>query len=159
MMILLDRKTRLLFLSLFLSPVLFAQSSDRQVTRCGAVSRSAPVRNIFVDGDNTKWVASGSGVYKVQASDLSTPFELGAGELTPFLFYSGNADARWTPEVLQMVLNTSPKITAAFYDNTNDRLFLGTEEEGVYLLGTKPALKLVAKIDRKSTRLNSSHRL
>ncbi len=156
MMILLDRKTRLLFLSLFLSPVLFAQSSDRQVTRCGAVSRSAPVRNIFVDGDNTKWVASGSGVYKVQASDLSTPFELGAGELTPFLFYSGNADARWTPEVLQMVLNTSPKITAAFYDNTNDRLFLGTEEEGVYLLGTKPALKLVAKITAENTKLQSN---
>ncbi|MBL7796574.1 MAG: OmpA family protein [Saprospiraceae bacterium] len=156
MMILLDRKTRLIFLSLFLSPVLFAQSSDRQVTRCGAVSRSAPVRNIFVDSDNTKWVASGSGVYKVQASDLSTPFELGAGEQTPFMFYSGNADARWTPEVLQMVLNTSPKITAAFYDSANDRLFLGTEADGVYLLGTKPALKLVAKITSENTKLQSN---
>ena len=55
-----------------------------------------------------------------------------------------------------MVLNTSPKITAAFYDNTNDRLFLGTEEEGVYLLGTKPALKLVAKITAENTKLQSN---
>ena len=156
MMILFDRKTLLLFVSLLLAPVLFAQSSDRQVTRCGAVPRSAAVRNIFVDADNAKWVAGGSGVYKVQACDLSTPFELGAGERSPFMFSGGNADARWTPEILQMVLNTSPGITAAYYDSARDWLWLGTEDAGVFQLSTKPALKLIAKFTTDNTKLKSN---
>jgi len=156
MMILFDRKTLLLFVSLLLAPALFAQSSDRQVTRCGAVPRSASVRNIFVDGDNAKWVAAGPGVYKVQASDLSTPLELGAGERTTLLYPGGNSDMRWTPEILQMVLNESPNITAAYYDSTRDWLWLGTEDAGVIQLTTKPALKLVAKYNSSNTKLSSN---
>lgn len=156
MMIFSVRKTLPLLFTLLLTSVLFAQKSDRQVTRCGAVNRSAPVRNIFVDSDNSKWVASGSGVYRVQASDLSSPLALNAGEMTPFMFSGGNADTRWTPEILQMVLNKSPKITAAYYDSTRDWLWLGTEDNGVFQLSTKPALKLLATFTSSNTKLRSN---
>ena len=102
-----------------------AQDTKRQVTRCGAVDRSAPVRNIFVDSDGSKWVASGSGVYHVLACDLSNPLELGPGELSPYMYAGGNADARWTTEILTMVLGKAPEVTAAYYDQRNDWLWLG----------------------------------
>ncbi|MFN0015979.1 MAG: OmpA family protein [Saprospiraceae bacterium] len=157
MMIFIDRKTLLLSCILLAATApLSAQSSDRQVTRCGAVSRSAPVRNIFVDNDNVKWVASGSSLYKVQASDLSAPVEMGQGEQSAIQFRGGNVDIRWTPDVLQMVLNAAPVIKSAYYDSTRDWLFLGTEEDGVFQLNTKPALKLVARINTSTSKLQSN---
>ncbi|MEZ4939717.1 MAG: OmpA family protein [Saprospiraceae bacterium] len=143
-------------LFVFLTTGLFAQKSDRQVTRCGAVDRSAPVRNIFIDTDNSKWVASGSGVYKVMACDLSTPLELGAGELSPFMYAGGNADTRWSNDVLQMVLGKAPEVTAAYYDQRNDWLWLGTRESGLYQLKTKPSLTLVENFTTKNSRLRSN---
>ena len=150
------RKTLPLLVSLLLTPVLFAQKSEYQVTRCGAVNRSAPVRNVFVDSDNARWVASGSGVSRVQASDLGTPVALNAGELTAYMFPGGNADVRWTPDILQMVLGVSPKITAAYYDSARDWLWLGTEDKGLFQLSTKPALKLVAKFAANNTKLKTN---
>ncbi|MBK9337362.1 MAG: hypothetical protein IPM98_12590 [Lewinellaceae bacterium] len=126
------------------------------MTRCGAVNRSAPVRSIFVDSDNAKWVAGGSGVYRVQACDLSTPLALNAGEMTPYMFPGGNADLRWTPEILQMVLGVAPKVTAAYYDSARDWLWLGTEGDGLFQLTTKPALKLLAKFNAGNTKLKSN---
>ncbi|MBL7774716.1 MAG: OmpA family protein [Saprospiraceae bacterium] len=157
MMFLLSRKTNSVLLFLFFSSALFAQLTDRQVTRCGAVSRSAPVRNIFVDNDNSKWVASGAGVFKVQACDLSTPLELAPGELSPLMFPRGNADVRWTTDILQMTIGSAPEITAAFYDSRNDWLWLGTRESGLFQLKTKPALKLVQKFTSGNSKLKSNH--
>ncbi len=157
MIFLLNRKTRFLVTVLLFSTTLFAQKSDRQVTRCGAVSRSAPVRNIFVDSDNSKWVASGSGVFKVMACDLSTPLELTAGELSPFMFAGGNTDTRWTNDILQMVLGTAPEITASFYDTRNDWLWLGTRESGLFQLKTKPSLQLIQKFNSSNSKLKSNN--
>lgn len=156
MIFLSDRKTLPFFFFLLFVSVLFAQKSEYQVTRCGAVNRSAPVRNVFVDSDNARWVASGSGVSRVQASDLGTPVALNAGELTAYMFPGGNADVRWTPDILQMVLGVSPKITAAYYDSARDWLWLGTEDKGLFQLSTKPALKLVAKFAANNTKLKTN---
>lgn len=156
MMFLFDRKTLPFFFSLLSISVLFAQKSEYQVTRCGAVNRSAGVRNIHVDADNAKWVASGPGAYRVQASDLGTPLTLASGEQTAYMFPGGNADVRWTPDILQMVLGSSPKITAAYYDSARDWLWLGTEKNGVFQLNTKPALKLVGKFGSSNTKLKTN---
>ena len=157
MMFFLNRKTNFLLTALLFSTALFAQKSDRQVTRCGGVSRSAPVRNIFVDSDNSKWVASGSGVYKVMACDLSTPLEIAGGELSPYMFAGGNTDVRWTNDILQMVLGTAPIITASFYDTRNDWLWLGTQESGLFQLKTKPSLQLIQKFTSSNSKLKSDN--
>lgn len=144
------------FLSLLSASALFAQKSAYQVVRCGAVSRSASVNHIHVDADNTKWVSSSAGLYRVSACDLGVSVSLTTGEQSALQFAGGNADVRWTPEVLQMVLSVSPKVTAAYYDSDRDWLWLGTEKHGLFQLNTKPALKLVAKFTSSNTKLKTN---
>ncbi|MBK8922189.1 MAG: hypothetical protein IPM81_11895 [Saprospirales bacterium] len=156
MMISFFRKPLSVFVFLSVAPALFAQNPDRQVTRCGAVSRSEAVRHIFVDSDNSKWVASGTGVYQVRACDLANPLELPPGERSAFQLEGGNADVRWTPEILQMTLGAAPEVTAAYYDSRKDWLWLGTRESGLYQLKTTPSLQLLAKFTPGNSRLKSN---
>lgn len=146
------------FLIFFLlgAPALFAQKSAYQVVRCGAVSRSSSVNHIFVDADNTKWVASSTGLYRVSACDLGTSVALTSGEQSALQFAGGNADVRWTPEVLQMVLGVAPEVSAAYYDSDRDWLWLGTEKHGLFQLNTRPALKLIAKFNASNTKLKTN---
>ncbi|MCC6461051.1 MAG: OmpA family protein [Saprospiraceae bacterium] len=151
-----DRKTLfLLFLTLF-TLSLRAQAPDRKVTRCASVSRSAAVQNIFVDAENRKWVASGTGVFQVMGTDLSNPIGLNPGEQSAFGFRGGNADVRWTPEILEMTLGLKPEISSAWYDERNDWLWIGTTESGLFQLKTKPALKLVEKYTSGNSKLKSN---
>lgn len=157
MMISFNRKTLSPLSFLFLTSFVVAQNTaDRKVTRCSSVSRSAPVHNIYVDAENNKWVASGSGVFQVMGTDLSTPLAMNAGEKSAYGYRGGNADARWSPEVLQMTLNIEPDISTAWYDERNDWLWLGTKESGLYQLKTKPALKLVEKYTSGNSKLKSN---
>ncbi len=146
----------LLPLFVLLTSALFAQKSAYQVVRCGAVSRSASINHIYVDADNTKWVSSSTGLHRVSACDLGTPVSLSPGEQSALQFAGGNADVRWTPEVLQMVLGLSPMVTAAYYDSDRDWLWLGTEKDGLFQLSTKPAFKLLAKFNASNTKLKTN---
>ncbi|TNE58061.1 MAG: hypothetical protein EP344_10485 [Bacteroidetes bacterium] len=151
------RTTWIPLFSFFITSALVAQDSDLQVNRCGAVSRSAPVRNISVDADNHKWIASGAGVYQVRACDLSNRLELETGEMSALMFPGGNADARWTGDILQMTLGKAPEITAAYYDSRNDWLWLGTREDGLFQLKTKPAPQLINTFTDRNSKLKSNH--
>ncbi len=144
------------FILFLCASALFAQKSAYQVVRCGALSRSASVNHIFVDSDNIKWVSSSAGLYRVAACDLGTAVTLGTAEQSALQFAGGNSDVRWTPEVLQMVLGISPIITAAYYDSDRDWLWLGTQENGLFQLSTKPALKLLAKFNASNTKLKTN---
>lgn len=156
MMISLGRKTQFLLIIFLFTQNLFSQDPDRKVTRCASVSRSAAVRNVYVDAENNKWVASGNGVFQVMGTDLSNSLNLPPGEKSVFAFRGGNADVRWTPEALQMTLNEALEVSAAWYDERNDWLWLGTTESGLYQLKTKPALKLVSKFTSGNSKLKSN---
>lgn len=141
----------------FSTLVLFSQKSAYQVVRCGAVSRSSSISHIFVDEENTKWVSSSEGLYRVIACDLGSSVALTAGERSAFQFAGGNADVRWTAEILLMVLGVAPTVTAAYYDASRDWLWLGTEEHGLFLLSTKPAFKRIATFNSSNTKLKTNN--
>ncbi len=149
------------FIGLFLLGVwsqsaLFSQKSDYRVVRCGALSRSASIQHIAVDADNTKWVSSSAGLYQVTACDLGTVMVLGTEEQSALQFAGGNADVRWTAQLLEMVLGTSPTVTAAYYDQARDWLWIGTADKGVFQLSTKPAMKQLAHFNSSNTKLKSN---
>ena len=156
MMVSFNRKTLLLLLPLFFTQLLLAQAPERKVTRCSSVSRSAAVHNIAVDAENNKWVASGTSVFQVLGTDLSNPLNLEPGQKSALGYRGGNADVRWTPEILQMVLNAQPEVTTAWYDERNDWLWLGTKGDGLIQLKTKPTLKVVEKFTSGNSKLKSN---
>ncbi len=140
----------------FVTSALFSQKSAYQVVRCAAVSRSASVNHIAIDGDNTKWVSTNTSLYRVSACDLGAPVTLESGEQSALMFFSGNADLRWTKEALQKVIGFSPNITAAYYDGDRDWLWIGTNKDGLFQLSTRPSLRLIAKFNASNTRLKTN---
>lgn len=149
-------KTATLLFALVFSQNLFAQKSNLEVNRCSGASKTLPVRNIHVDAENAKWVASGRALSQVRACDFGTPTPLAAGENSALLFPGGNADVRWTHEALVAQVKAEVTVSAAFYDAAKDILWLGTKEAGLLQLKTKPALTLTDKFNTVNSKLRSN---
>ncbi len=151
------RKTAILLPFLATLTLLSAQKNAYQVTRCiNAMDRDLPVINIFVDGDNQKWVANTRGAFQVGACDLASPLALKPGEQSVFAFASGNADQRWTAEALRAQAKTELVINATYYDARRDWLFIGTADAGLFQFKTKPQLQLIEKFTTGNSKLKSN---
>ncbi|NND07801.1 MAG: OmpA family protein [Saprospiraceae bacterium] len=131
-----------------------------RVERCSAVNPDAPVFNIHVDENNDKWVSNGEGLFKVHAADLSTPVDIGMGEQSLLSYPGGNADIRWMKGSLNKeidnVIRDGNRVTAAFYNEIQDHLWIGTSESGVFMFRTQPNLKWIKEINRRMPKLHSS---
>ncbi|MFN4254446.1 MAG: OmpA family protein [Saprospiraceae bacterium] len=151
-------KTVLAFFPIFLFQlsIATAQKSDLVVIRCGAVSKTSAVKNLWVSADNSKWVANGQGVFRVRACDLATPMPLEAGMQTAYQFDGGNSEVLWTTENLKAAAKTDFTPTAAWYDGKNDALWLGSKDAGVFRFKTKPALQLVENLTVANSKLKSN---
>lgn len=146
---------------LFVLPLFFAaggysQKSDWQVTRCGGVDRSSPISNVWVDSENNKWTTNSRGVFKVQACDLASQLSLEPGEQSVYGFRGGNADVRWTTEEFQRIAKPGLTFTAAWSDAAKGQLYIGTKEEGVYIVDPKTK-KVVERLHSGNTKLKSNH--
>ncbi len=147
---------------LWCGAVLNAQEEESLVvTRISAINQHSPVRHIFVDDDNVKWVSNALGVFQLRSSDLASPLPLANTEQSLYAFPGGNFDLKWsTTEMnaaLGNILNTSNTISAAAYDVNRDELWLGTTNSGVHLLKTKPALRKVETLNTSNSKLTSNH--
>ncbi|MEQ8704801.1 MAG: OmpA family protein [Phaeodactylibacter sp.] len=141
-----------------------AQDENLEVIRSTALPWGSPVRNIFVDTDNTKWVANTQNIKKVIGARSSDPITLQPGEMGLFQFPGGNADIRWQKQALLDaigdIIDEDNYITAAFYDEINQDIWLGTSLTGAYRLkqenGTL-AFKEQLSMDNTKLRSNFVH--
>lgn len=146
---------------LILSPFfLSSQEEAMRVERASAINPDAPVYNIHVDQNGEKWVSNSEGLWQVHAADLASPVILGSAEESLLQFPNGNKDLRWLKgklnEELGGIITGSNKISAAFYNEIQDHLWIGTSESGVFLFRTQPQLKVIKEIHRRMPKLRSN---
>ncbi len=138
-----------------------AQEDNLEVIRSTALPWGSPVKNIFVDTDNTKWVANTQTIQKVSGARSADPIALQLGEMGLFQFSGGNADIRWQrqelTEAIGDIIDEDNYITAAFFDEVNQDIWLGTSLTGAYRL-KKENGKLVFKeqLSMDNTKLRSN---
>ena len=130
-----------------------------RVERCTAINPDAPVANIYIDDEGTKWVSNTEGLWEVHAADLATPVIVGSAEECLLQFPGGNADIRWQKgqinDLIGGSLTGSNTITAAYYNEVMDQLWVGTAESGVYLFRTEGKLRWIKEISRRLPKLRS----
>ncbi len=150
-------------------PVLFAlfsitlaaqEEESLVVNRISVIDPWSPVKHIFVDDDNVKWVSNAKGVFQLRSSDLATPLPLGAGEQSLYAFPGGNFDLKWSSAEMNAALGSiitgANAISAAAYDANRDELWIGTTNSGLHLLKTKPALRKVESFNTSNSKLTSN---
>ena len=140
---------------------LSAQTDALEVIRSTALPWGSPVQNIFVDADNTKWVANTRTVKKVLGPRTAVPIALDPGQQALFQYPGGNADIRWTAEALKAavgdIIDEDNYITAAFYDEINGDIWLGTTLTGAFQLKKQNGqLQFIAQWSMDNTRLRSN---
>ncbi|TXB61487.1 OmpA family protein [Phaeodactylibacter luteus] len=151
-----------LALALILTSLNLAGQSDLEVIRSTVLPWGSPVRNIFVDADNTKWATNGEGSRKVVSPTFGQPVGLGINEQGLFQFRGGNADVRWSKEELTAaignILDADNFITAAFYDEVGQDIWLGTSLTGAYRLKrNNGALAFQDQWSMDNTKLRSNY--
>ena len=139
---------------------LFAQEEAMRVERASAINPDAPVYNIYVDKEGEKWVSNSEGLWQVHAADLATPVIVGSAEETLLQYPNGNKDIRWLKgainDELGGILTGSNKITAGYYNEIQDHLWIGTSESGIFLFRTQPKLKVIKEINKRMPKLRSN---
>ena len=128
---------KLFTLVLFSIPFLMVAQETMRVERCSAINPDVPVNNVYVDDAGEKWVSNTEGLFQVHASDLATPIVLAPDEISVLQLPGGNADIRIPKDGIKAalggVLDGTNKISAAYYNEVQDHLWIGTTETGVYL--------------------------
>lgn len=134
-----------------------AQKAGLEVTRTSAIERELPVINVSEDASGHIWAANRNGVYQIKATDFSTKKNLAAGEACALSYRGGNADFVWSEEAFRSLAKTQSRVTAAWYDERNATLWVGTEEAGLFQFKTSPQLQLVEKYTSSNSKLKSDN--
>ncbi len=149
---------RILTCGLFLfAHLLFAQKADVEVTRCNAIDRALPVKNVSLDATGRRWAANNKGVVQIKTIDLSVPLTIASGDRNVLSYHGGNADFTWTETQFQEQVNTPCSVTAAWLDTKNHVLWLGTDEAGLFQFSTEPTFKMVQQYLPVNSKLKSNH--
>jgi outer membrane protein OmpA-like peptidoglycan-associated protein len=148
------------YISLFLifSFTLSAQKYDRVATRCSAVEKGNPILNIHVDADNIKWVANTYSIIKVSTCDLGASSSLESHKYSILQFNGGNYDKRCLKQLLveQAHIEVGIEVTASFFDEKNETLWLGTNPGGLFQFKTEPNLALVDRFTTANSKLKTN---
>lgn len=134
-----------------------AQKAGLEVTRTSAVDRTLPVTNVAVDASGRKWAANRNGVSQIKAVDFATKKNLAAGELCVLSYKGGNADFVWSEADFKNLVKTECSVTAAWYDEKNASLWVGTDEAGLFQFKTLPQLQLVDHFTSTNSKLKSEN--
>ena len=134
----------------------YAQKSGLEVTRSSAIERDAAVLNITIDAAGKRWASNAKGVFQVKGPDIATKRILLEGELNVLKYPGGNADITWSDAAFRKFAKTESSITAAWYDEKNKYLWIGTEDAGVFHCKTEPQLELIEKYTSGNSKLKSN---
>lgn len=157
---------KILALFCFLLPLgMFGQIPDEatpmRVLHCTAVDQSSSVRNIYVDDSGVKWVATNKGVYQLYSADNSTKVNINAGNWALLRFRGGNYPLTVIKDELSNIfkgeesyLNSEDRVTAVFYNESKDELWVGTQLSGVYQINAG-SLTLIQHFTTENSKLKS----
>lgn len=124
------------------------------VERCKMLSQTSPIRNIWVDEENVKWVANTEGLHKVLAIDLVQKVSVPAGTTNLLTIRGGNANIEWSTSAMAGLLGTAI-ISSASYDPKTKSLWIGTQDEGAYQVSLSP-LKVIQRFNMANKKLTSN---
>lgn len=150
----------ILLLCCIFSLSLSAQEEEAmKVERGKAVERESPIRNIYVDSENNRWVGNTKGLYQVHSINHST--KVGeAGQFSLLRYRSGNYNLTLPLSALNehiYDLNGENEISAAHYDAKRKELWVGTSQSGLYQFKLEPQLQLVKHFNSDNSVLNSNY--
>lgn len=151
-----NRPTVLFVLLLSTTFQLKAQKGELEVKRCTAVNRNLAVPNICTDGNNVKWVASGTQVAQVRNCDMGQRVDMDPAQQSVISFFGGNVDFRWSVDQVRADIKPNVAISAAWYDAATGNLWLGTKTEGVYVFKTTPQWALLEHLTAENSKLKSN---
>ena len=134
-----------------------AQKAGLEVTRCEAIDRTQPLKNVAVDATGRRWAANSKGVFQIKANDLSTPLTIAPGMRNVLSLRGGNADFAWSEAQFKAEVKTPCTVTAAWYDSKNKVLWLGTDEAGLFQFSTEPDFKMVQQYLPVNSKLKSNN--
>jgi outer membrane protein OmpA-like peptidoglycan-associated protein len=140
---------------LLISSSLFAQDPMVAI-RCSAIGYDEPVLNVFVNEQEQTWVGTSRGLYRVYDANLGEKVNLKGDQQSLLQFPDGNYDIQWSKARMEQELGGEYKISAAFYDEGSDILWIGTKEAGLFKLNTKPSLNLLENQHNGNSKLVSN---
>jgi len=158
-----------IFLLLFLLSAQISYSQDdnvpMRVIHATAVPQDVAVQNIFVDENNTKWVANSKGIYRINSVDNATLTTANSGEWSLLRQYGGNSDLviqKYELEKLSAAQSFDKamgdgKITTTYFDAKRKHLWIGTDDSGLYKYKIGKEVKLLKRFNTSNSDLKSNH--
>ena len=135
--------------------VLTAQE-EISVQRCSDIDRGFPIRNIFIDENNNKWVSDKEGIFLAQSPDFASPVDLENDEISMLTWPDGNAEINISKSALKELMGDDyEQISAAHYDSRNELLLIGTDINGIYQFKLSPELSLEGTLTTGNSKLRS----
>ena len=135
---------------------LFAQPME--VLRTKTVKRNSPVRHVFIDDDNIKWVLNEVNLHEVLSADFGQTSSAEGLEKVLGGYAGGKRVSTWPVGAIAKVLgDVNPDdITAGFYESAADIMWIGTADEGVFKVKISPTPQLVGKVNSRNSKLKTN---
>jgi len=98
-----------------------------QVQRCADIDRRVPINNIFIDGNNNKWVADKEGLFLAQSPEFAKTVDIATGKWSLLSAPDGNMELNLDKENLQRLMgNSFTNISTAHITPSKKELWIGT---------------------------------
>lgn len=156
---------------LLLSLSFIVQSQDTEntpmrVIHCSAVDQSTAIRNIYIDANNSKYVAADEDLYQIYSADNATILTLAEENWSLLMQTDGNAVFNTLTEQVKSILlpeadstaTLGPDVvSAAHYDAIKEQLWLGTPGNGLYQVQVEAEnLRLIQHLTSENSKLKSN---
>ena len=143
----------------------FEAPAAMRVMHCSAVSQQTAVQNIFVDTDNTKWVGTSSGLYRLYSADNSSKVALDKDSWYLLRQRRGDGVVQLNKSVFDSLKiaqsfasgRVNDRINTTCYDKGGRTLWIGTTQSGIYRYRySKGEARLVEHLTTENSKLKSN---
>ena len=159
---------QLLFLFCIISISLTAQIPDEatpmRVVRCSAVDANAAIRNIYVDENDVKWVATNTGIFKIFSADNAAKEIIPPNSWSLLRFKGGNELLHLAKDKMTALLQAQnpemielDKVTASYLDKKKKELWVGTSHSGLYQFKIGADIQLMNHYTSDNSKLKSNY--
>ncbi|MEM1319563.1 MAG: OmpA family protein [Bacteroidota bacterium] len=141
----------------FLTTFSLAQEA-MEVLRCADIDRRVPIRNIYIDDNNNKWVADEQGLFLAQSPDFAKEVGIEDSQWSVLSVADGNEELNLPKSELQGIMGDQfSAISCAAFDKVKKELYIGTKGGGIFHFKTNPSLSLINKMTSKNSKLRSDN--
>ncbi|MEO1518337.1 MAG: OmpA family protein [Bacteroidota bacterium] len=129
-----------------------------EVRRCADIDRRVPIRNIYIDEENNKWVADQQGLFLAQSPEFASNVDIDPSQWSLLSVRDGNRELNLPKEELQQLMGDDfSSITTAHIDKAKGELWIGTSQSGLYQFSLKPKLRLLGQKNSGNSKLRSNN--